>query len=173
MRKKPEKDEVFTISGEELNTSFGTMESKHNLNERLINFSAAVIKISERFPKIAAATNIAGQVARSASAPALHYGEAQASESPKDFIHKMKGALKELRETYNALRIASKMSWLPEEDFTWIIDENNQLISIFFTSVRTAERNMNNESDENKKKNSEDNDSENPTDKSEKPENPI
>ena len=171
VRKKPEKDEVFTISGEEVDTSFGTMESKHNLNERLINFSAAVIKISKRFPKIAAATNIAGQVARSASAPALHYGEAQASESPKDFIHKMKGALKELRETYNGLRIARQMCWLPEEDFTWVIDENNQLISIFFTSVRTAERNMNNESDkENKKKNSEDNDSKNATDKSANPE---
>ena len=166
MRKKPEKDEVFTISVGVLDSSFESMESKHNLSERLINFSAEVIKISGRFPKIAAATNIAGQVVRSASAPALHYGEAQASESPKDFIHKMKGALKELRETHNALRIAKKMSWLPEEDFAWIIDENNQLISIFFTSVRTAVKNVNdNSGKQNKKKNSGDNESEDPTGK--------
>jgi len=143
------------------------MESKYNLSERLISFSAAAIKISERFPKIAAATNIAGQVVRSASAPALHYGEAQASESPKDFIHKMKGALKELRETYNALQIARKMSWLPDEDFAWIIDENNQLISIFFASVRTAEKNMNNiNGKQTKKKSNGDNDSEDPPNKS-------
>ncbi len=142
------------------------MESKYNLNERLIDFSTAVIKISGRFPKVSAATNIAGQIERSASAPALHYGEAQGSESPKDFIHKMKLALKELRETYNALRIAKKMTWLPEEDFAWVIDENNQLISIFFTSIRTAERNLNNNHDkENKKKNKGDNDTKDATDK--------
>ena len=127
------------------------MESKYNLNERLVKFSIAVIKITSRFPKNAAATNIASQVGRSSSAPALHYGEAQAAESPKDFVHKMKLALKELRESYNALRIASKMAWLPEKDFAWVLDENNQLISIFFTSVRTAERNMNNNPDSKKK----------------------
>ena len=137
------------------------MGSKYNLSERLVNFSVAVTKICERFPKKSAATNIRGQVVRSASAPALHYGEAQAAESPKDFIHKMKGGLKELRESYNALRIAKKMSWLPEEDFAWLIDENNQLISIFYTSVRTAERNLRNKNDnENKKKNKGENDNE-------------
>lgn len=72
----------------------------------------------------------------------LHYGEAQAAESPKDFIHKMKLALKELRETYNALRMSKKMSWLPEDDFASVLDENNQLISIFYTSIETASNNQ-------------------------------
>ena len=119
------------------------MNSKYVLRERLVNFSAQAIKISERFPKTVAASNIAGQIARSASSPALHYGKAQGAESAKDFIHKMKGALKELRETYNAFGIADKMAWLPKEELAWIIDENNQLISMVFTSVRTAERNLN------------------------------
>ena len=82
----------------------------------------------------------------------LHYGEAQAAESPKDFIHKMKGALKELRETFNALRMAKKMSWLPENDFAWVLDENNQLISIFYTSIQTATNNLNEKKNKRNKK---------------------
>jgi four helix bundle protein len=93
------------------------MERKFALNDRLVNFSIVVLKISQRFPKIPAASHIADQIARSGSAPALHYAEAQGAESPKDFIHKMKVAIKELRETFNALRIAKQMCWLPEEEF--------------------------------------------------------
>ena len=33
------------------------------------------------------------------------------------------------------------MEWLPEEEFTWALDENDQLIAIFFTSIRTAQTN--------------------------------
>jgi len=117
------------------------METKLDLNPRLVKFAGVVIKMAKRFPKTTAATHIATQIERSASAPALHYGEAQAAESPKDFIHKMKGALKELRETYNALGIAKEMSWLPDEDLAWALDENNQLISIFYTSIQTASGN--------------------------------
>ncbi|HHD57282.1 MAG TPA: four helix bundle protein [Desulfobulbaceae bacterium] len=36
---------------------------------------------------------------RNGTSPAPHYGEAQGAESRADFIHKIKVALKELRET--------------------------------------------------------------------------
>ena len=117
------------------------MDAKYKLNERLIDFAVVILKISAKFPKTIAANHIAGQIVRSGSAPALHYGEAQAAESSKDFIHKMKVALKELRETFNGLRISRKMLWLPDEEFIWVIDENNQLISIFYKSIETAKKN--------------------------------
>jgi four helix bundle protein len=117
------------------------MSTEFNLRERVNSFSAAIIKIAGQFPKDTAGSHIAGQIIRSGTAPALHYGEAQGGESPKDFIHKMKGALKELRETYNALQIAKEMSWLPEKELEWALDENDQLIAIFFTSIRTAQNN--------------------------------
>ena len=56
----------------------------------------------------------------------------------------MKVALKELRETFNALRISRRMLWLPDEEFVWVIDENNQLISIFYKSIETAKKNNGN-----------------------------
>ena len=43
--------------------------------------------------------HIAGQIVRSATSVAPNYGEAQSAESRRDFIHKMKVCLKELRET--------------------------------------------------------------------------
>ena len=117
------------------------MAKEFNLNERVVKFSTVAIKISQRFPKNPAANHIADQIGRSASSPALSYGEAQGAESPKDFIHKMKVALKELRETCNALKIAKQMCWLPEQEFEWVLDENDQLIAIFFSSIRTAQKN--------------------------------
>jgi four helix bundle protein len=71
----------------------------YDLEDRLIDF---VLKIDERIELLSntrLANHLAGQIVRSASAPALNYGEAQSAESKKDFIHKMQVILKELRET--------------------------------------------------------------------------
>ncbi|MBK9590669.1 MAG: four helix bundle protein [Crocinitomicaceae bacterium] len=45
------------------------------------------------------------QLLRAGTSPALNYGEAQSAESRKDFVHKMKIVLKELRETQVGLKI--------------------------------------------------------------------
>jgi hypothetical protein len=53
----------------------------------------------------------------------------------------MKISLKELRETFNCLRLIKRKSWYGEEKISFLIDENNQLISIFVKSIETAQRN--------------------------------
>jgi four helix bundle protein len=117
------------------------MERKYDLDERLINFADMIIDISEVLPKSLAGNYIAGQLVRSGTAPALNYGEAQSAESRNDFIHKMKVSAKELRETYNCLRIIRKRKWYTEEKLLPVLDENNQLISIFVKSIETAKKN--------------------------------
>ena len=109
-----------------------------DLAERLIRFAASIIELAEMLPDTFAGRHVAGQMIRSGTAPALHYGEAQGAESRRDFVYKMKVALKELKETFNALRIVKAMNWILSEKLDWIIDENNQLISIFVRSVETA-----------------------------------
>jgi four helix bundle protein len=84
------------------------MERKFDLDERLIDFALIIIDIAESLPKTLAGNHLAGQLIRSGTAPALQYGEAQSAESRSDFIHKMKIAAKELRETYNCLRLIRK-----------------------------------------------------------------
>lgn len=58
-----------------------------------------------------------------------------------DFVHKMKVALKELRETLVWLKIIVRKPLCPPERLIPISQENDELISIFVTSVKTAQRN--------------------------------
>jgi four helix bundle protein len=72
----------------------------------------------------------------------LIYGEAMAAESRSDFIHKMKIALKELRETYQSLQIVLIKKMSKDITLEKLLDENNQLISIFVKSIQTARINQ-------------------------------
>ena len=79
------------------------------------------------------------QLIRSGTSPYLHHGEVEASESLDDFVHKLKVCLKELRETWRALRLLQRTAQLPNTaEIDSLIDETHQLIRIFYQSVRTA-----------------------------------
>lgn len=117
------------------------MQKKYDLDERLINFASDCIDISEMLPKTLAGNHIASQLVRSSTSPALHYGEAQSAESRNDFIHKMKVCLKELRETFNCLRLIKKKKWYDDVKLSSLIGENNELIAIFVSSLKTAQQN--------------------------------
>jgi four helix bundle protein len=117
-------------------------KKKYDLDERLIEFAVLCITISENLTKSKAGTYIGQQLLRSSTSPALHYGEAQSSESPNDFIHKMRVVLKELRETMNALRLIKRRPLIKNTDIVDSgLDECNQLISIFVASINTAQNN--------------------------------
>ncbi|MCF6170010.1 MAG: four helix bundle protein [Bacteroidales bacterium] len=112
---------------------------RSDLADRLTDFSVRIIRIAESLPVIRAGSYIADQIIRSGTSPALNYGDAQDAESNKDFIHKIKIVLKELRETSVALQLISKLEIFPEpNELKSIRDENNQLIAIFVASVKTA-----------------------------------
>jgi four helix bundle protein len=116
-------------------------QKKYDLEDRLIAFAVQIIKIVESMPKTKAGLHLAGQLVRSGTSPALNYGEAQSAESIKDFIHKMKISLKELRETFVCLKIISE-SKLHKSDkiLSDTLNENNELISIFVKSIETARK---------------------------------
>jgi four helix bundle protein len=112
---------------------------KFDLEDRLIDFAVRIIQTAGALPKTKAGYHIAGQVIRSGTSPASNYGEAQSAESRSDFVHKMKVSLKELRETKIWLLIMVKANFIkPATELDALIDENNQLISIFVTSIKTA-----------------------------------
>jgi four helix bundle protein len=112
------------------------------LEERLIDFSVLIIDIVSEMPNTKAGNTMSGQVVRSGTSVALNYGEAQSAESTNDFIHKMKVVLKELRETFVALKIIHRAKlYLNEDKVIKAKNENNELISIFVKSVETARKN--------------------------------
>ena len=116
--------------------------NQFDLEERLIDFAVRIIRTAESLPKSKVGNHIASQLIRSGTSPAPNYGEAQSAESRADFIHKMKISLKELRETRVWLLIIIRANLIKEAPkLDSVVDENNQLISIFVASIKTANQN--------------------------------
>jgi four helix bundle protein len=116
---------------------------KFDLEDRLIDFGVVIIEISESLDKRREANrHLSSQLIRSGTSPGIHYGEAQAAESRRDFIHKMKVILKELQETRGNLKMIAraKLHSSPEKTMQGI-SECTELIAIFVKSIQTAERN--------------------------------
>jgi len=116
------------------------MERIYDLEERLISFAIRMITVAENLPQTKSGIHIAGQLTRSGTSPALNYGEAQSAESKKDFVHKMRIILKELRETRICLLIIirkpiGKITSEIEND----LKECNELIAIFAKSIKTVQ----------------------------------
>ena len=78
-------------------------DPKYDLEERMLEYSASIVRLVEQLSNTRAGNHVAGQLLRSGTAALPNHGEAQAAESPADFIHKMKICLKELRESYRWL----------------------------------------------------------------------
>ena len=116
--------------------------NKYDLENRLIEFSVLIIEIINEMKNSKAGNHLSGQLVRSGTSVALNYGEAQSAESKKDFIHKMKVVLKELRETYVCLRVVHRSKlYKIEEKIIKAEKENNEMISIFVKSIETAQKN--------------------------------
>jgi four helix bundle protein len=115
---------------------------RFNLEERLLEFSARIIRLVDALPNTRAANHLAGQLLRSGTSPYGNHGEVEAAESRKDFVHKLKICLKELKESRRWLRLVKKAAMLPAPKMAPILHETEELIMIFFASIRTAEKNV-------------------------------
>src|SRR2546422_740148 len=103
-------------------------ERKYDLEERLLEFASAVIDVSEKLPASRAGNHLASQLLRSGTSPYGNHGEAQASESAEDFIHKMKICLKELRETHRWGRLIDRKHWLrADRQLAFVLSEGDEL----------------------------------------------
>jgi four helix bundle protein len=121
------------------------METRsYDLENRLVEYSSQIIDVVDSLPSSRAGNYIAGQLIRSGLAPALLYGEAQSAESRDDFIHKMKIALKELKETRVSLKLIRKREMTkPVDHLDSVSKENEELIAILAKSIDTAKKNRN------------------------------
>jgi len=109
---------------------------------RLIDFSASLYEMSKEMGDSFIANHLTNQILRSSTGAALNFAEAQAAESRKDFIHKTSIVLKELRETHVNLQIILRMKICNnEEKIMEVLNESNQLVSIFYKTVETARKN--------------------------------
>lgn len=115
----------------------------NDLEERVIDFAVLIVDIVEEIKNNYAGNYYGNLLIRSSGSPALNYGEARSAESHKDFVHKMGICLKELRESHNYLKIIFRANLYigDKQNILKVLDENNQLISIFVASIKTSKNN--------------------------------
>ena len=129
---------------ESSNTEYGgaRRNPQYDLEDRLLDFAVNVVELTESLPSTRAGNHIAGQLLRCGTSPLSNHGEVEAAESRKDFLHKLRICLKELRETKRWLRLVGRLKRLGQaENLAFCLNEVDELIRIFAASVRTAERN--------------------------------
>src|SRR2546427_5595158 len=116
------------------------MKEKYDLEERLLEYAARIIRLIERLPNTRAGNHVAGQLVRSGTSPLPNHGEAQAAESAKDFVHKLKVCLKELRESYRWLLLIQRVPLHKPKLVDPLVKETDELVRIFVRSIQTAQR---------------------------------
>ena len=116
---------------------------KYDLDDRLLEYSASIVRLVENMTGTKTANHVGGQLLRSGTSPYFNHGEAEAAESPRDFVHKMGVCLKELRETKRALKLTKRVPLVQSPSAVDpLLAETEELIKIFFVSIRTANKNV-------------------------------
>ena len=107
----------------------------------MVDYAVRIIKCSESLPDTKAGKHVSTQILRSGTSPAPNYGEAQIAESKADFVHKLKVALKELREIEIWIKIIREAEMIqPASQMGPLLRQTDELIAILFTSVETAKK---------------------------------
>jgi len=115
--------------------------TKFNLEDRLLEFTARLIKLVDALFASRAGNHVAGQLLRCGTSPFANHGEVQGAESRKDFIHKLGVCLKELKEIKRWIRLIARVELISAKRIRPLLIETEELIRIFSASVRTAEKN--------------------------------
>ena len=110
-----------------------------DIAERLLDLAAAVIRLLPAIAEQPGSKNLAKQLERCASAGGANYEEARGAESPADFVHKIRIALKEVRETRYWLKLLIRSKLVPQSSsLDALVDEASQLVAILTASAHTA-----------------------------------
>jgi len=91
----------------------------YDLEEILLEYSVRIIKIVEQLPNTKAGNHVAGQLLRSGTLPYPNHGEAQAAESPKDFIHKFRISLLDVCFFISRLGVIGRSMFIFQNNPVW------------------------------------------------------
>jgi len=114
------------------------MAERREIGERLLDYSARVIKLVDALPKTLVGRRIADQLLRSAMSAGANYEEGQGAESKDDLIHKLRIALKELRESGYWQRLLVRSGKISVTKMAPLVDESTQLRAKLSKAVATA-----------------------------------
>ena len=111
------------------------------LEDRIVHFAARCVKVCATLPtKAVGSTNFADQLFRSSTSIAANYAEACEAESARDFVHKLKIAMKELSETRIWLKLIGEAGYIENAKLADLIGESKELSRILSASVTTTKK---------------------------------
>lgn len=113
------------------------------LKLRTKKFSLEIINLVESLPNSISCRVIANQIIRSGTSVAANYRAACRARSDKEFISKMNIVLEEADETVFWLEIILDKKWITEFKTKSLLDEGNQLVAIFVSSLKTVNSRIN------------------------------
>lgn len=105
-------------------------EKKLKYEDRLVLLAGDTIGFCKTLPKDKVGEYYTNQIIRATGSSALHYGEAQGTNTIKDFIHKVSNVVKELKETRVALKILAYVKMGDLELGEKLLQEAEELIAI-------------------------------------------
>src|SRR5580700_9746863 len=111
--------------------------NEKDLKERTKQFALRVIKVVESLPKTTAGYEFGKQLFRSGTSVNSNYRAACRAKSKKDFLYKLEVVLEEADETFNWLDLIADSGTMPRKKLSDLMDEANQLVAIFTTSIKT------------------------------------
>ena len=111
---------------------------RFDLSERLLAFSARVIRLLDHLPKTLAGRKIADQLIRATMSVGANFEESRGADSRADFCHKLQIALKEMRESRYWLCLIRMATLVSPEKMGDLVDEATQLRAILGKAVATA-----------------------------------
>jgi four helix bundle protein len=126
-----------------LNDKGGAMVKKRKdelLADRLLAFAVSVIKIVNDLPKDRVGKHVSYQLLKSGTSPGANYEEARGAESTRDFIHKLRVALKELKESRFWLKLIKAVPLIDPDRVVPLLQECEELIAILAKSIITARK---------------------------------
>ena len=111
------------------------------LEDRIVRFAARCVKVCAALPvKAIGSASFADQLFRSSTSIAANYAEACEAESAKDFVHKLKVAMKELSETRIWLRLIGESGYIEKAKLAGLVSESRELSRILSASVTTTKK---------------------------------
>ena len=112
------------------------------IEERTFKFSIRIVKLCKFLrEKGGTGYDLSKQLIRSGTSIGANVQEAQDAESKADFIHKLKIAIKEARETNYWLRLLVATEENIEQRLLPLLNESNELIAILVAITKSAKNN--------------------------------
>ena len=113
---------------------------KDSLKKRTKEFAKGVIELCRKLPNNREGRLISDQIFRSGTSVAANYRSACRSRSKAEFISRLSVVEEEADETLFWLEIIKEMNISKDALLDYLMKENDELVAIFVSSIKTAKK---------------------------------